>query len=184
MNPLDWESTFGRLEIHLDPNNSCVENSMGKHLRMNTDSSTYSECSGYTVEKPHNGMRLNVGWKDVSSCPPNFYRKEPGFDDPDGEPLEIEEEDSELARKQQELREIEERILMKRAAIALKAVEPYVNSPELGSATCRGDSLRDRVNLILQQRHSVSFLSKVSGKTDHIIIRLVNTIDNGGYRFL
>lgn len=184
MNPPDWESTFGRLEVHLDPNNSCVQSSMGKCLRMNADSSTYCEGSGYTVGKPHNGMRLNVGWKDVSSSPPNFDRKEPGFDDPDGEPLEIEEEDSELARKQQELREIEERILMKRAAIALKAVEPYVNGPDQGSATCRGESLRDRVNLILKQRHSVSFLSKVSRKTDQIIIRLVNTIYNGGFRFL
>ncbi|KAG7238218.1 hypothetical protein INR49_031133, partial [Caranx melampygus] len=161
MNPLDWENAFGRLEKHLDPNNSCVQNSMGKSLRMNTDSSTYCEYSRYTVEKPHNGMGVNVGWKDISSSPPNFYRKEPGFDYPDGEPLEVEEEDSELARKRQELREIEERILMKRAAIALKAVEPFENNPEQRSATCHGESLRDRVNLILQQRHSVSFLSKI-----------------------
>lgn len=154
MNPHDWGNAYGGLEKH--PYNSCVQNSMGQPFGMSTNSSQYCDYSRYTVEKPHNGT-----WKDISSTPADFYREEPRFDDPDGEPLDIEEEDSELARKRQELREIEERILMKRASIALKAVEPFANNPEQ-SSTRHGESLRDRVNLILQQRHSVNFLSKVS----------------------
>ncbi|XP_056229039.1 uncharacterized protein LOC130167094 isoform X1 [Seriola aureovittata] len=168
MNPLDWEDAFRRLQRHLGPNNSFVNNSMGNALKTNIDYDTYCEYSRHTVDEPQNSMGVNLGWEELSSSTLNFYSKEPEVEDPDGEPLEIDEEDSELVRKRKELREIEERIILKKAAIALKTVEPLVKKttpPGLSchehSAKCKGETLRDRVNLILQQRHSLNFFSKV-----------------------
>ncbi|XP_034543789.1 uncharacterized protein LOC117815890 isoform X2 [Notolabrus celidotus] len=87
-------------------------------------------------------------------------------DDPDGEPLLMEDEDPELARKRQELREIEEQIKQKRVSIALKKGEHIVNKATLDfstnreSAECEGPTLRERVNAVLQKRHPDSLLSK------------------------
>ncbi|XP_061534752.1 uncharacterized protein LOC133403662 isoform X3 [Phycodurus eques] len=74
----------------------------------------------------------------------------------DGEPLE-DEGDAELSRKIHVLRAIEERILHKKAAILIKAIEMIkkTETPDFKGAT-----LRDRVTTILQQRHSLNFRSK------------------------
>ncbi|KAM7393609.1 hypothetical protein PAMP_020467 [Pampus punctatissimus] len=131
MNPLEWEDGPRRLPRNLDTNHqSGVNNSTGS---TSTTRDTYCEYSS----------------------PPsrNFSEVE-------------DEEDAELTRKRKQLREIEERIMCKKVAIALKTVEPIVKkaSPSYScndqSATCKDASLRDRVNAILQQRHSLIFLTK------------------------
>lgn len=172
MNPFDWEDALRRLQTHLVPNNSGVNNSMENVLRTSNDCDTYCEYSRYTIDDPHNSTGVNVGWEEHSPASHNFYSKDLEVENPDGEPLEIDEEDAELARKRKELRVIEERIIFKRATLALKKVEPFVKNttpPGLScneqSATCEGETLRDRVKLILQKRHSVSFLSKVSSSS-------------------
>ncbi|XP_019939234.2 zinc finger protein 318-like [Paralichthys olivaceus] len=66
--------------------------------------------------------------------------------------------DEELVRKCDELREIQQKIILKKAALALKTLEPGFSSD---AETRNGESLRDRVNLILQQRHSLGVLPKI-----------------------
>ncbi|KAM7418439.1 hypothetical protein PAMA_015860 [Pampus argenteus] len=135
MNPPEWKDAPRRLPRNVGTNHqSGVNNSTGS---TSTTSDTYCEYSS----------------------PPsrNFYSKESEAED---------EEDPELARKRKELQEIEERIMCKKVAIALKTVEPVAKkaSPSFScndqSATCKGASLRDRVNAILEQRHSLIFLTK------------------------
>ncbi|XP_078121479.1 uncharacterized protein LOC144527384 [Sander vitreus] len=166
MNPVDWDAILRTVQKNLDPNHqNYVNNSMENAPRTNNERDTYCEYSRHTCDARQSSM----GWEGVS--PPlslNLYIKESDVEDPDGAPLELEEEDPELARKRKELREIEERILLKKAAIALKSVEPLVKkttpsdfSCNEQSSACNGATLKDRVNAILQQRHPAGFLSKV-----------------------
>ncbi|XP_029364702.1 uncharacterized protein LOC115047722 [Echeneis naucrates] len=157
MNPPAWEDAFRRMQRHLAPPPYRAVNDL-----------IYCEHSPCTADKSHNSTGVNVGWEEL--CPPshNSDSKESEGQDPDGEPLEIDEEDAELMRKWKELREIEERIIFKKAAIALKTVEPFVKqtaAPGLScydqSATCQGGTLRDRVNRILKEQRSLGFLSEV-----------------------
>lgn len=77
----------------------------------------------------------------------------------------MDEEDPELSRKKRELQEIEERIIHKKAAIAVKTVEMFtknIKSPgDERSDLCPGKTLRDRVMEILKQRHTHGFSLKV-----------------------
>lgn len=180
MNPLDWEDAPRKLPRSLDPNHqSGVNNSTGSASR-----NTYCQYSRYTVDEPHSSMGVNVGRKKLSHPSHNLYSKESEVEDPDGEPLEMDEEDPELARKRKELRELQEKIMRKKVAIALKTVEPVVKktmSPGFScneqSTTCKSAMLRDRVNVILQQRHTLSFLTKVSSRlSDQIISQLLQTV--------
>lgn len=79
--------------------------------------------------------------------------------------LEVEKVDVELARKRKELEEIEERIMHKKVAVALKHTKPLVESLSSGSHAVidhgNSSSLRDRVHQILLQRHPAGFLSQV-----------------------
>lgn len=83
----------------------------------------------------------------------------------DGACLEVERVDVELARKRKELEEIEERIMHKKVAIALKQAKPLVESLSSGFHTgfdqSNSSSLRDRVHRILQQQHPAGFLPQV-----------------------
>lgn len=95
----------------------------------------------------------------------------------DGASLEEERVDVELARKRKELEEIEERIMHKKVAIALKHAKPLVESLSSGfhAGFDPSDSLslRDKVHRILQQRHPAGFLSQVRFQlTDPIHPRL------------
>lgn len=76
----------------------------------------------------------------------------------DGEPLEND-IDLELFRKMNVLQDIEEQILSKKAAILIKTIKMIKKklTPDSKDAT-----LRDRVDTILKERHSLNFLSKVS----------------------
>ncbi|XP_026216659.1 zinc finger protein 318-like [Anabas testudineus] len=118
------------------------------------------------INEPHGSRRVNVGWERLSPPSHDFQNNQSTAEDPDGEPLEIDDEDPELTRKRKELREIEEQIMQKKFALALKQVEPFVKKTAPGfacneqSSTHKGETLRDRVNAILQQRCSPSFLSK------------------------
>lgn len=180
MNPLDWEDALQRLPRSLDSNHQSGVNKSTERASRNT----YCQYSRHTVDEAHSSMGVNVGRKKLSPPSHNFYNKESEVEDPDGESLEMDEEDPELARKRKELRELEEKIMRKKVAIALKTVEPIVKktmSPGFSyneqSATCKSAMLRDRVNVILQQRHSLSFLTKVSSRlSDQIISRLVQTV--------
>ncbi|XP_035515827.1 uncharacterized protein LOC118326827 isoform X2 [Morone saxatilis] len=174
MNPFNWEA-LQRLQRNLDLNHQTVVNS-SMHNAPGTDDSwdTYCQHSTYTVDEPQSSMGVHLS-EELCHPSQNFYIKEPEVEDPDGEPFEMDEEDPELKRKWIELREIEEKILRKKVAIALKKVEPFgKEATPLGlscneqSATCTSASLKDRVNLILQQRHSVSFLSVVRSSKDRM----------------
>lgn len=159
MNPLPWEDDLSRLPGNLDRNSSGSAT---------TTRDTYCQYSTCTANDPHSNMEVNVGWKEPSPSSHNMYSKESEAEDPDGAPLEIDEEDPELARKRKELREIEEQIKRKKFSIALKTVEPIIKtishtySSNEQSGSCKGATLKDRVNAILQQRHSISLVSKVS----------------------
>ncbi|XP_038570383.1 zinc finger protein 318-like isoform X1 [Micropterus salmoides] len=168
MNPLDWEDAFRTLQRRLDPNHqSGFNNRMETASEAINDWDTYCQYSRYTVDEPQSSTGVNVGWKGLSPSSQNLYINESEAEDPDGEPLQMDEGDPELTRKRKELREIEERIIHKKVAIALKKVEPFVKETPSGfssneqSAACKGATLKDRVNVILLQRHPVSFLSKV-----------------------
>lgn len=176
MNRLDWEDAVRRLQKNVDPNHqSDVNNSMGHTSRTNNLWENFRNYQMYTVNEPHVSMRVNVGWERLGPPSHDFQNKQSTVEDPDGEPLEMDDEDPELARKRKELREIEEQIMQKKVALALKQVEPFVKTTTLGvscneqSATRKGESLRDRVNVILQQRHCLSFLSKVSSRRHRLI---------------
>ncbi|KAI9527978.1 hypothetical protein NQZ68_026020 [Dissostichus eleginoides] len=104
-------------------------------------------------------MRVNVEHERLSPSFHNVYIKDSEVQDPDREPLPSDEEDPELSRKRKELREIEERIMFKKAAIALKAVEPTLPNVSSNAATCKGATLKDRVNVILQKRNPARFNS-------------------------
>ncbi len=179
MNPLDWEDAVRRLQRSLDPNPSM-------EIVSGADNgwASYCQYSRHRVDEPQSSMRVTVGSKGHSPPSHNFYLKGSGVEDSDGEPLEMDEEDPELTRKRKELREIEEQILWKKVSIALKKSEPFVTEkapPDFScnepSATCKDATLKDRVNFILQQRHPVSFLSKVSNRLiDQIANQLLKTI--------
>ncbi|XP_042340370.1 uncharacterized protein LOC121941611 [Plectropomus leopardus] len=169
MNPLDWDAVR-TLQRNWHPNHqNDVHNSMENSSRTSNNWDPHCDYSRHTADEAHSSrMVVNVDRKRLSPPPHNFYMKESDLEDPDGAPVEIEEDDPELIRKCRELREIEERIMLKKAAIALKTVEPFVRktappdfSPDKQPATCKGASLKDRVNVILQQRHPFGFFSKV-----------------------
>lgn len=92
---------------------------------------------------------------------------QPGLDPVRGEAgLEVKRMDVELARKRRELEEIEERIMHKKVAIALRQTKPPVVESQssgfhAGFDQSKGSSLRERVHRILQQRHPAGFLSQV-----------------------
>lgn len=83
----------------------------------------------------------------------------------DGAFLEVERVDVELARKRKELEDIEERIMHKKVAIALKHAKPLVESLSSGFRPgydqSNSSSLREKVHRIMQQRHPAGFLSQV-----------------------
>lgn len=177
MNRLDWADAVRRLQRNVDPNHqSCVNNSMGHTSSTDNDWDTFYKYPRYIVNEPHGSMGVNVEWETLSPSSHNVQNKQSSkLEDPDGEPLEMDNEDPELARKRKELREIEEQIIRKKVALALKKVEPFVKktsgfSCDEVSATCIGETLRDRVNVILQQRHSLTFLSKVSSSSHRLIL--------------
>ncbi|XP_031722975.1 uncharacterized protein LOC116394208 isoform X1 [Anarrhichthys ocellatus] len=165
MNPLDWDHGAVRsFQRGLSPNHqNDVYNSMEDASVTNEEWHTFCKYARRTADETQSSM----GWEELSLPLHNVYTQDSEVEDADGEALEMDEEDPELARKRKELREIEEQILLKKAAIALKTVEPFVKSttsPDFScneSASCIGATLRDRVNLILKQQHPASCLSKV-----------------------
>ncbi|KAK2815599.1 hypothetical protein Q5P01_026066 [Channa striata] len=157
MNPLYREDAQRlQINVHPDPHNFS-NTTVGDASRSNNAWDSYS-------------CKLNVDWEGLSPSSHNFCNAQPQVEDPDGEPLEINEEDPELTRKRKELREIEEQILQKRVSLALKTVQPILMKTTPGyscnehSAASKGETLRDRVKVILQQRHSLSFLKVQSPK--------------------
>ncbi|KAK9540332.1 hypothetical protein VZT92_002792 [Zoarces viviparus] len=165
MNPLDWDHGAVRsFQRSLSPNHqNDVYNSMEDASFTNEEWHSFCKYASLTAGETQSSM----GWEELGLPQHNVYTQDSEVEDADGEAFEMDEEDPELARKRKELREIEEQILLKKAAIALKTVEPFVNSttsPDFScnkSASCIGATLRDRVKLILQQHHPASCLFKV-----------------------
>lgn len=88
--------------------------------------------------------------------------------DPGGPSVDISERDNELERKKKQLEEIQNRIIRKKAAIALKKITPFLKQsdkpPHIPLETCLNPdevSLKDRVKCILQLNNSLG-LPKVS----------------------
>lgn len=122
------------------------------------------------------GSRV-LGGRETPGPPP------PRCEDTDGDPLD--EEDPELARKKKMLQKLNEKILHKKAAIAIRTVKVSMKDPPEADG-CRGEqtnlseggSLRDRVTQILLQ-HQFSLYSKVkrlvihSHFTDHFRVNIL-----------
>lgn len=167
MNQHDWVDVIRALKRHLDPQHQTIlQSSRENASRTNNDWDTFPQYSTYAGDEPQSSIEVNKRLEGLSPPAPNFHREESEVEDPDGEPLEMEEEDPELKRKRRELREIEERIMHKKAAIALKTVE-FVKETSPPGFSCneqstahKEPSLKERVNAILHQ-HPFSFLSKV-----------------------
>ncbi|CAG06140.1 unnamed protein product [Tetraodon nigroviridis] len=111
------------------------------------------------------GPRTSYQYRAETLDPPNRLGTVPSgpkkLFGPNGKPFgtvdDQDQEDRELTRKLKELREIEESIRCKKAALACKTeLEPAAAADEEAD----GCSLRDRVAAIFQQRHSGAFLSK------------------------
>ncbi|KAK2919476.1 pinin-like [Channa argus] len=177
MNPLSWGDAVQRLQRNVHPSEqNCIN--MGNASSTNNECDPYCEYSRYTANEPHNTIEVNVDWEDLNPSSHNFCNMQPEFEDPDGEMLEMNNEDPELARKRQELKEIEEQIMQKKVALALKTVEPILMKTTPGFsgnqqlAACNGETLQDRVKRILQQRHSLSFLKVQSPKEKTNFARL------------
>lgn len=156
MNPHEWKDAVHRLQRLLEPDCHNMENVS----RSDRDWDTYRDYPRYTLPESH---RSDVGRKELSPSSHRGYGEVPEVEDPEGQPLEEAELDAELARKKKTLREIEERIMHKKASIAMKAVSstPPGVSGDKHLARCEGGTLRDRVNQILGQRQHLSYLSKV-----------------------
>ncbi|XP_073330935.1 uncharacterized protein [Pagrus major] len=176
MNPLDWGGTFRSQQRNLDSaHQTVVDSSMETASGADNYWDTHCNYPRYTVDEPQSMLPgVNLGSKGL--CPPlhNSYDQEVDLEDPSGKPFETD-EDPELRRKREELREIEEQIIRKKVSIALKTVKPLVEETSLTgfssneqSATCKTAALKDRVNAIIQQRHPVSFLSKVHYRKDRM----------------
>nr|XP_040043374.1 uncharacterized protein LOC120825686 isoform X3 [Gasterosteus aculeatus aculeatus] len=168
MNPVDWNHAASEsLQRSLIPDRRTEVNSRGVDSITSEEWRTFCRYARRTVDEAQSLVGGNVAREELRVPSRNFYVKDAEVEDPDGESLEVDEEDPELKRKRKELREIEEQIMFKRAAIALKTVEPLLKkttSPDFflnESATCNVASLKDRVNLILQRRHPSGFLSTV-----------------------
>ncbi|XP_010768996.1 uncharacterized protein [Notothenia coriiceps] len=159
MDPIDWDA-IRAIQINLHPNQqNDINNSIENAPRTNIEWDAYCEYSRPTVCEAHSSMRVNVEHERLSPSFHNVYIKDSEVQDPDGEPLPSDEEDPELSRKRKELREIEERIIFKKAAIALKAVEPTLPNVSSNAATCKGATLKERVNVILQKINPARFNS-------------------------
>lgn len=161
MNPLDWGDAVRRRHTF-----RAIQDTTNQ---TDNDRINYCPYSSSTFGGPQN-------WQPAESaraeglCPPshNFDIKDSECDSPDGKPFEIEEEDPELTRKRKELKQIEDQIVQKKFAIALKTAKqclepslPVCPSTER-SDRCTLPALKERVNAILQRQHPVGFLSKVS----------------------
>ncbi|XP_022049040.2 zinc finger protein 318-like [Acanthochromis polyacanthus] len=163
MNPHEWKDAVERLQRHLEPNHqSAVNSSMGNTSASSNNWNTYCDYTArYAGVEPHGS---NAGQMDPSPPSPIVYRKDSKLEEPDGEAVKMN-EDEWLARKKQQLREIEERIIHKKASIALKTVGHLVNTTT-ADVSCKSETLRDRVNVILQQRCPLGFHSKVQSRKD------------------
>ncbi|MEQ2270664.1 hypothetical protein XENORESO_007494 [Xenotaenia resolanae] len=157
MNPYDWRYSTQRLQTHLEPDHQRVISSSSSMGRVPRIAGDWEIHPMHTAVQPHSRI---VSCRELT--PPSQ-----NFPDPDGKPLNLEEEDPELARKKRELQVLHEQIINKKATIAIKAIEMIVKNPSETDApdddeleTCRPETLRDRVREILQQR-SFSFFSKV-----------------------
>lgn len=150
MNPFDWEASARRWQTSMSTSMEASgrrEDPTGRHA-----SRVYHQHRADTVEDPLNRL-LTVQSGPAGQCPSasTFY------------PDETDQEDHELTRKIKELRKLEESERCKKVSLACKSVlDPSVAASDEESGGCTGSSLSDRVNAILQQRQSNSFLSKVS----------------------
>ncbi|KAM4612389.1 uncharacterized protein ACJ7VT_012928 [Polymixia lowei] len=216
MNPDEWEYIQQRHRRDLDPKRWTDTEEMSRNVsRTDIERDPYCSYSRYTLKEPHASMeRTDTEWKHHIPFSHRRYNlgsaaftsdRDP---DPDGDPIDMSEEDQELDRKRKELQEIEEQIILKKASLALKKVEPFLKSetlyptlkeehePNLSYSKAdistkkdehflqfteeneagysqskrstaydyrrdhKGAALKERVNVILQQRQPLGFPSK------------------------
>ncbi|KAM8773282.1 uncharacterized protein AB9X84_015225 isoform 2-T5 [Acanthopagrus schlegelii] len=145
MNPPDWGRTFRSQQRILDSaHQTVVDSNLENASAADNYWATHCNYPRYAADEPQ-GMPPGVSLGSQGLCPPlhTSHDQEVDLEDPNGQPFEMD-EDPELRRKREELREIEEQII----------------------CTCKGATLKDRVNAIIQQRHPASFLSKVHYRRD------------------
>lgn len=111
-------------------------NTNSAHLRVvnagkkkfNEERDDYSQYSRYTEAQPVRSGDISADVRRDRTRPSSQTSK-----DPDGQLYEPDKEDPELKRKRIELQLIEERILMKKASLALKNVDPHFKMMSAGS---------------------------------------------------
>ncbi|RVE76557.1 hypothetical protein OJAV_G00009750 [Oryzias javanicus] len=164
MNPHDWSDSVQRLHPF----------SEAHHLR---DAGSSERVPWSEAELDLHRERL-CGSDPRKPSPPiqNRNEFEPGY--PDGEPMVLEEEDPELQRRKKELQEIEERIMYKKAFIAVKTIgllEKKSLDKQLN--TDQGETLKERVTAILQ-RHPYSLIHKIQQPKERLKSPLLSEGDS------
>ncbi|XP_041839738.1 uncharacterized protein LOC121638810 [Melanotaenia boesemani] len=154
MNPNKQRYPGQRLQTHPDVDHQSGVNNSMELTGINSDWDTYCQYSRYTAVE----MRSNSERWGEANPPSQSY----GVDS-----LVMDVEDFELVRKRKELQEIEERIMQKKTAIAIKTVGLLVKNPTPAGVSsdeqlnmCTAETLKNRVKKILQQR-PLSIFSQV-----------------------
>lgn len=161
MNHFDWEDSVQRwqngMKTH-QKDSGWMESPGGRH-----NSRTFYQSRADTADDPPS--RLTVQSGPAGQCPSknNFHIEKAQLCEPDGNPFDADQMDYDLTRKIKELRKLEESIRRQKGEIGCKTVvEPSAAACDEEPGICTtGATLKDRVDGILQQRQSNSFLSKV-----------------------
>ncbi|XP_030207773.1 filaggrin isoform X3 [Gadus morhua] len=183
MNPPYWDRLPRARYDHDRPQCPGTEQDMGQYTFNYNDQHYHQDHYRYHQREPQRPTRrMDYGQHSIPSPSPSpglISCREPSVDlgsdrtvIPDGPSVELAEIDNELERKKKKLEEIENRIIRKKAAIALKKILPYLRkTDELSDnplddqkdlvesclTTTNESSLKERVNSILQLRKSLGF---------------------------
>lgn len=162
MSRLDWENLVRGLQRTKDSIHKTVVNSS-----METFSET--RCHWINIANDAESRFRSKGLRDLS---PNVI-KDPmhkAQDNSDGDTFKTN-EDPELMRKRRELERLRELIMHKKAALGVKKLDLIAKEASPPDSHLpdphKGAILKDTVNVILDQRHSVSALSAVSCRSNH-----------------
>lgn len=135
MNPTDQEYFDWRQQRDMDPRQQWTGLGEKTGNAWRTDRDPYCDYVGCSLRDPPTSVgRTNEEWEQHSPSSQKRYSVDSAAftpdrnTDPEGEPVTLSDEDEELTRKKRELQLIEEQIILKKASIALKKIEPLLHS--------------------------------------------------------
>ncbi|XP_024145607.1 uncharacterized protein LOC112157221 isoform X2 [Oryzias melastigma] len=157
MNPHDWSYSVQRLHPFSEAHRLRDAGNSENVLRSKTELDLHHERLFFPNIQPPPSSGSD---RRKPSLPiQNREEFEPGYSE--GQPMVLEGEDAELLRRKKELQEIEERIMYKKAFIAVKTIgllEKKSSDKQLD--TNQDETLKERVKAILQ-RHPYSLIHKI-----------------------